>query len=299
MISFLLVIPTYKRPDALTATIESVLANSLLPTEILIIDDDTTSSELLTSFTNQAAEKGIALTYHKKDHTQLRRGLSESKNWAATLATSDIVLYLDDDVILDTNYCAELMKVWADHADETALIGVGGRISNNRSTGRFEQIYRTLFGLTGECAWDVNAVGFQVWDEGVQETQKSYYLHGGVSSYRRQLLVEQPFAMFSGGRTGLEDVEHCLRTKLAGYHFYYTPHAHLTHHPAPDGREAVYAAAKKESRNRLEIFARHCDHGSLARLHFVWATIGWIGKKVLSLQSRAAWGLIVGLFTAE
>jgi len=293
--SFSVIIPTYKRSDALTTTIESVLANSLLPTEILIIDDDSTSPELLDTFIDLAAKKGVALSYHKKDHTHMRRGLSESKNWAATLATSDIILYLDDDVILDINYCAELMKVWTDNADEAALIGVGGRISNNRPTSRFEQIYRTIFGLTGECAWDVNTVGFQVWDEGVAQTQKSYYLHGGVSSYRRDLILQHPFATFSGGRTGLEDVEHCLRAKLAGFHFYYTPHAHLTHHPAPAGREAIYAAAKKESRNRLEIYKRHSKKDILNRVHFIWSTVGWIGKKVLSRQWKAAQGLLSGL----
>jgi cellulose synthase/poly-beta-1,6-N-acetylglucosamine synthase-like glycosyltransferase len=275
--------------------VQSLLLNTLLPSEILIIDDDTIPLELLTSLTSEAGDKGVPLKYHKKDHTQMRRGLSESKNWAATLATCDIIFYLDDDVVLDREYCAELMKVWEEHEGEEHLIGVGGKISNNRPTGRFEQIYRTLFGLTGECAWDVNSVGFQVWDEGVTDTQKSYYLHGGVSSYRRELINQNPFATFSGGRTGLEDVEHCLRAKIAGYHFYYTPHAHLTHHPAPAGREAIYAAAKKEGINRREIFSRHCDSGSLARFHFAWANVGWIGKKVFSLQLRAAQGLVVGL----
>ena len=296
---FSVIIPTYKRSDALTTTVQSLLLNTRLPNEILIIDDDTIPSELLTSLTSEAGDKGVPLKYHKKDHTQMRRGLSESKNWAATLATEDIIFYLDDDVVLDREYCTELMKVWEEHGEEEYLIGVGGRISNNRPTGRFEQIYRTLFGLTGECAWDVNAVGFQVWDEGVTDTQKSYYLHGGVSSYRRELINQNPFATFSGGRTGLEDVEHCLRAKRASYHFYYTPHAHLTHHPAPAGREAIQAAAEKEGINRREIFVRHCDSSTLARFHFAWANVGWIGKKVFSLQLRAAQGLMAGLFTAK
>jgi len=289
---FSVIIPTYKRPDALTTTVQSLLLNTRLPSEVLIIDDDTIPLELLTSLTSEAGDKGVPLKYHKKDHTQMRRGLSESKNWAATLATEDIIFYLDDDVVLDREYCTELMKVWEEHGEEEYLIGVGGRISNNRPTGRFEQIYRTLFGLTGECAWDVNAVGFQVWDEGVTDTQKSYYLHGGVSSYRRELINQNPFATFSGGRTGLEDVEHCLRAKRASYHFYYTPHAHLTHHPAPAGREAIYAAAKKEGANRCEIFRLHTLKTLRNRLHFFWSSVGWTTKKILSGKWLAALGLL-------
>ena len=293
---FSVIIPTYKRPDALSDTVQSLLAGGILPSELLIIDDDTTPFELLTALTRQAEEKGVSLQYHKKDHSKLRRGLSESKNWAASLATNEIILYLDDDVILDTNYCAEILSVWKDKKDETMLVGVGGRISNNRQTGTFEKIYRKVFGLTGECAWDVNSVGFQAWDETVSHTQKAYYLHGGVSSYKRSFISEHPFAVFSGGRTGLEDVEHCLRCKLAGYHFYYAPKAHLTHHPASAGREAIYTAAKKESRNRKEIFSKYCKRSALNRVHFAWANVGWIGKKLASLQFSSARGLLVGLF---
>jgi len=287
-------IPTYKRPEALVATVQSLLRNTLLPSEILIIDDDVTPPEVVTLLTKQAKEKAVTLHYHKKDHTQIRRGLSESKNWAATLAISPIIFYLDDDVILDPQYCAELMHVWEQHEANQQLIGVGGRISNNRPTGRFERFYRRLFGLSGQCAWDVNSVGFQVWDEGVSQTQKGYYLHGGVSSYRRELINQNPFAVFSGGRTGLEDVEHCLRSKLAGYHYYYVPSAHLTHHPAPAGREAVYTAAVKESVNRREIFNQHCKKTVKNRLHFAWANVGWVGKKLLSRQFQSAKGLVFG-----
>jgi len=293
---FSVIIPTYKRPDALATTVRSLLENTHLPSEIIIIDDDTTPLELLTSLTSEAGDKGVPLKYHKKDHTQMRRGLSESKNWAATLATCDIIFYLDDDVVLDREYCAELMKVWKEHDGEEQLIGIGGKISNNRPTGRFEHIYRMVFSLSGECTWDVNRVGFQVWDEGVDETAKGHYLHGGVSSYRREILEKFPFDVFSGGRTGLEDVEHCLRVKNVGYHFYYVPSAHLTHHPAPAGREAIYAAAKKESLNRCEIFRRHCSQKIINKALFFWANTGWIGKKFLSMQWRAALGLVVGLF---
>jgi GT2 family glycosyltransferase len=296
--SFSVIIPTYKRPDSLQKTIESLLLNSLLPDEILIIDDDQIPTQLLTDLKSSCEGSGVALKYYKKNHKKIRKGLSESKNWAATLASGDIIFYLDDDVVLNINYCAELMSVWSAHKDDSNLIGVGGRISNNRRTSTFEKIYRNLFGLTGECAWDVNSVGFQVWDEGVSVTQKAYYLHGGVSSYRRSLIIKYPFATFSGGRTGLEDVEHCLRTKLAGYHFYYVPDAHLTHHPALAGRELVYAAAKKESVNRREIFNYHCNKNLIKRLHFAWANVGWIGKKIVTGQWVSARGLVAGLFVS-
>lgn len=295
--NFAVVIPTYKRTDALRGTIESILASTTLPTELIIIDDDQTSSEILEHFTEQCTTVGITFLYHQKDHAKVRRGLSESKNLAVTLTTAEIVYFLDDDVILDPKYFTELQKVWTTRSGEEKLAGVGGRISNNRPTTTIEKLYKKCFGLTGQYAWDVNDVGYQIWDESVTIAQKAQYMHGGVSSYRRTILQQFPFAVFSGGRTGLEDVDHCLRLKQAGYYLYYVPNAHLTHHPAPAGREAAYVAGHKEGKNRREIYRKYGNKTLFGRMHFVWSTIGWIGKKLLSRNFRAAKGLIVGSFS--
>ncbi|MFN3188087.1 MAG: glycosyltransferase family 2 protein [Candidatus Paceibacteria bacterium] len=292
---FSVVIPTYKRSDALQDTIASIWQNFLLPDEVIVIDDDLLPNSLVQKFQTEANNHDVAFFYYQKNHDEMRRGLSESKNWAVSLAQHEIICYLDDDVVLDKEYFSELIKVWEGNYGDEKLMGVGGCISNNRPTSNSEKIYRRIFGLAGECDWDVNDIGFQVWDEGVSETQKSYYLHGGVSSYRRELLKQYPFEVFSGGRTGLEDVEHCLRSKQAGYHFYYVPTAHLTHHPAPAGREAKYESGKKEAINRKEIFKKHCNQDFKHKLRFFWASIGWLGKKLLSGNYRGFMGMLSAL----
>lgn len=294
--NFSVVIATYKRPEALRDTLESIFLNTVIPTEIIIIDDDVTTPELLEHFNKVAAEKSISFTYHKKDHSVIRQGLSESKNLGAKMATEDIVFYLDDDVILNKNYFTEIVKVWEQNKNDTELAGVGGRISNNRKTGRLEKIYLRLFGLTGDCSWDVNEVGFQVWDESVVKTEKSYYMHGGVSSYRKEVLLAFPFATFSGGRTGLEDVEHSLRLKNDGKYLFYVPSAHLTHHPAEGGREAQFLSGVKESQNRKAIFTQLCKQDLKHRVWFVWSNIGWIKKKILSFNWIQALGMMKGFF---
>lgn len=296
---FSVIIPTYKRTEALVVTVESVVKNSLLPSSLIIIDDDVTLPETLNYLEKIVTEKNIEFIYHKKDHNVIRRGLSESKNLAVSLVTDEVICYLDDDVVLDVEYFNKLMQTWSYYSHETMLIGMGGKISNNRKTTRLEKKYRNFFGLNGEYNWDVNRVGFQSWNQKVTSTEKGYYIHGGVSSYRRELLKQFPFEVFSGGRTGLEDVEHCLRVKRAGYHFYYVPSAHLTHHPSSSGREVQFVSGKKESQNRLEIFKKHCSQTIGNKLYFIWANVGWIGKKVLSGNWRYALGMVVGYVSSK
>jgi glycosyltransferase involved in cell wall biosynthesis len=293
---FSVVIPTYKRPGALIVAFRSVLSNTRIPTELIIIDDDAVPEDMLSEMRKACTDVPVSFQYHKKDHTKMRRGLSESKNWAAELARHDVIFYLDDDVELDTEYFAEMMKVWKEHWSDEKLVGMGGRVANNRKQSWFEKrIFNPLFGLSGKCVWDVNDVGFQVWDESVSETQRAYYMHGGVSSYRRTYIQKDPFAVFAGGRTALEDVEYCLRAKRAGYYFFYVPSAYLTHYPKPHRRESRFSAGVKESQNRKYIFRTLCPQNFRHRAWFLLANMGWILKKKLTFKLREALGLFAGL----
>ena len=287
-----IVIPTYKRPESLAKTLDSILLGSSLPTTVLIIDDDALPDDFISKYRRLFSKAKVDFAYHKKDHVVHRKGLSESKNLGYELAVEDIVFYLDDDVVLDRDYVREIMNAWKNNKNDERLFAVGGRISNNRKQSRIEHAYYWLFGLKGDLAWDVNKVGFQCWDESVTEIQKAHYLHGGVSSYRTELLRQFGFAEFSGGRTGLEDVEIGLRTKQAGYHMLYVPSAQLAHYHEPSGRENAYESGAKESRNRKEIFRTLCEQSLANKLHFAWANIGWVLKKFLSGNVRYGIGML-------
>lgn len=294
---FSVIVPTYKRPHVLRVALESFLDNTRMPDEVIVVDDDSLPDDFKQEMERRFAEKNVPFHYRQKDHTVMRRGLSESKNWAAELAQHEIIWYIDDDVALEHDHFECMMSVWEAHAEDTKLFGIGGRAVNHRRTFPFEKVFRRLFGLTGECSWDVNPVGFQVWDESVEHVERGYYFHGCSSSYRRALIQEMPFATFSGGRTALEDVEHCLGAKNKGYYFLYNPTARLIHYHAPMGRDAAFAAGIKESKNRKEIFARHCTHDLQHRLWFAWANVGWTLKKALAFKFKEAGGMIVGLFS--
>lgn len=296
---FSVVIPTYKRPETLVVAFRSVISNTLVPSEIIIVDDATLSSDLLSEMRRLSEGASIPLHYHKKDHTKIRRGLSESKNWATKLAKYDVLFFLDDDVELDSEYFKKSMEVWEEQWDDEKLIGIAGHVLNNRMQSWFEKyIYNRIFGLTGEYSWDVNDVGFQVWDNSVSNLQKAFYMHGCSSSYRRKALFELSFATFSGGRTALEDVGHGLSVKHNGYYFLYVPNAHLMHYQAEVGRESAFSSGRKESRNRREIFKEHCNNDARHKIWFYWANVGWVLKKVFARKFREAGGMVRGLLKA-
>ncbi len=292
---FSLTIPTYKREQALLKALRCVLDGSRIPDEILIIDDAQIKKSTLEQIKSLVDIKKIKFVYYKKDHSKHRRGLSESKNLAIDLAENEIIFFIDDDVFVDKFYFEKIMDVWENNKDPK-LFGVGGKITNNRKQSFFEKsIYNKIFALTGELSWDVNEVGYQVWDEAVVELEKAYYIHGGVSSYKRAYLKQFGFKTFSGGRTGLEDVELSLRVKKAGFYFLYEPSAQVLHLHEVNGRERPFLSGKKEMQNRKEIFNMHCSQSRRQSLVFVWASTGWILRKLLSLQFSYAAGMLAAL----
>jgi glycosyltransferase involved in cell wall biosynthesis len=291
--NFSVVIPTYKRPDDLKRCLTSVFSQSVLPTELIVVDDDALSEFFLRDVREQADEKGVVFVYLKKSDTEKLRGSSQSRNLAIEYVSTDVMVVLDDDIVLSDDYFLALQDVWI---DDELLLGVGGVIINNRSIGLLDRLYRRLFGLSSTYAWDVNVVGYQVWDDRIQSLSKGYYAHGGLFAYNVQKLKElNGFTEFSEGRNALEDVDFFLRAKQAGYYTLVEPLMRAHHKHSPVSRESAYQTGFRETANRIVIFKDHCAKGFLTRLWFEWATIGWIFRQVLAGNVRKAYGMFTAL----
>lgn len=292
---FSLVIPTYNRPDDLKKCLDSVLAQRRLPDEVLLIDDGNLDKKMVTWCQQEFSARGADFVYRPKDHRREERGLSESKNIALDLAREEIIFIIDDDVVLEEDYCQHIMAAWEDNETEPKLIGIGGVIKNNRRRSGGEKLFHAFFGLGSRWSWDVNGAAFQVWDDAVRVRQKAYYMHGGASSYRRSLAQTIRFSVFVGGRTSLEDVDFCLEAKLRGYHMMIEPASRLEHFPSAVSREDYYLIGLKEGNNRREIFFHHYPRaGFRRRFWFYWANIGWILRQFLSGQFIKGVGMARG-----
>lgn len=293
--NFSIVIPTYNRPEALGACLEAVLGQSLRPTELMVIDDGDLEETLITKYRDRAESVGTSFIYYKKNHSEERRGLSESKNIALSKCQAEFIVYLDDDIVIQSGFLTALFQIWEENYSDTELIGVGGVIRNNRSITKFEKIYNRLFGLGSNKDWDITAAGFQVWNDQIKSPSQGFYAHGGLVSLRRRLAHQLSFSVFEGGRTGLEDVDFCFRAKQAGFHFIIQPKAAADHNHSREARETEYLSGQKESRNRREIFKKSGRRNFSVRILFNWSLLGWILRQFLAGHFLKGLGMIRGL----
>lgn len=294
---FTLTVPTYKRPDDLKKFLDSVASQTLLPQEVWVIDDDQTPEDLLDKYKKIFNDLGVEFNYYRKDHQKDDEslGLSTSRDLAIKLANNEAVFILDDDLVLDPNYCKYSMDAWEKEDDEN-MIGVGGIIANERVKSKIEVLYNKIFGLTSKYKWDVNRVGFQVWDQSIQERQKAYYVHGGVCVYKKSLTSKLKFNCFTGGRPGLADLDFSLRAKNSGLYYIIEPKAKADHFHSGGGRESDFVAGFKEGRNRKIIFKNNCPQNLGNKIIFIWAMIGWALRAFLTLKLKKGIGMIAGSF---
>jgi len=294
--NFSVVILTYNREKGLRDCLTSILKQTLLPFEVLIIDDGDLPMEFLRETKKGFDDKKIKFIYYKKNHKEERRGLSESKNIALNLINNDIFFILDDDLIIDYNFFEKITRDWKSN-DDPNLIGIGGIIKNNRKKRNLEEIYNKIFGLTSKYKWDINNIGFQVWDEEIIKKEKGYYAHGGVCSYKKSLIKKiGNFSVFDGGRTALEDVDFCLRAKNKGYYLIIEPKAGVTHNHKSLKRESSFLMGVKEGHNRKIIFQNNCKKNFRNYTWFCWANTGWILRQFLTGNFLKGFGMMGGFF---
>lgn len=290
---FSVVIPTYNRPGALKRCLASIVAQSVLPDEIFMIDDGDLAHDVKERMRVLCEGNGIRFIYYQKDLTKERRGTSESRNRALEFVSNDFLI-LDDDIRLEPGFSEAVSALWEKKKGEPGLAGIGGVIVNHRRKNVFEKAVLALFGLNSKERWDVNGVAFQVWDDEMEEASKGHYIHGGLCLYRKAVVSELGFTSFGGGRAALEDVDFCLRAKKAGYHFYIEPKAKAFHDHAPGARETEWQVGKKENANRRLIFRAGCPQDAFHRAWFAWASFGWILRQFLAGHLAKGMGMIQG-----
>jgi glycosyltransferase involved in cell wall biosynthesis len=89
------IIPTRNRSELLRETVNSVLSQTLLPQEILIVDDHSSSDHADALRDIAASNSCISLL-----RTDERKGVSAARNLGLEKATSDYILFIDDDDLI-------------------------------------------------------------------------------------------------------------------------------------------------------------------------------------------------------
>lgn len=195
-------VPCYNAERFIAGCIESLLAQSRPPDEILVVDDGSTdrTGQVLARL---QGVRVITLAQNK--------GVAHARNVLLNNASGEAIVFIDADTVADPDLIRELEAYY-----EEGAAGVGGRAIEAAGDSLADR-WRRLHACQGH---------------GDEFKASVDFLWGVCSSYRRQVLLE------AGGfderfRTNGEDAEMGFRLNRVGKRLAYTPDA-LVHHQRTD-----------------------------------------------------------------
>ena len=289
-VSVSVVISTKDREEELLKCIQSIAKQTIKPAEVLIIDDGNIPESVKEIVKKHFFKKDIFLKYFKKD----KPGLSESRNLGAEKAAGDIILFLDDDVILENDYIENLLKVWTERWNEKWLAGVSGIITNIKTPSFFGKIFTKFFCLYSSKPFTVLPWGFQTWGWEIKKEEQVDWLPGCNMSFRKEIFYNYKFKPLQPGRTGAEDVEFCLHIKNEDYYFVITPTAKLIHNQSLVGREDAFITGFKEGINRKIIFNMYAKKSIKNYFCFCVAAVGYALRLFITGHCSMGFGVVRG-----
>ena len=287
------------RPEPLLKLLKSVMAQTLYPNAILIIDGSTdTKTEIVLKenvFRN--------LSYHKVDQTN--RGLTKQRNYGINLVDgqTEIICFLDDDTILSSNYFEALVNTYTEKPDALAI---GGYITNEvnwqKQTTSNDTNYfyydgwqrkeplrfkiRRLFGVLPDVPpgfmpsfSNGRSVSFLPPSGKVYPVEQ---IMGGVSSYKKEVFDILNFSTYFEGYGLYEDADFSLRLAKQGA-LYINTAAQLEHYHEASGRPNKFSYGKMVIRNGWYVWRVKYPNPKL-KARFKWHVTAILLTKVRLLN---------------
>ena len=218
--------------------------------------------------------------YHKPELS----GLTAAKNFGIDQAIGEIILFLDDDVVLLPGFLNELLS-----GIEHGFDGVSGvQIQDSSNKSKMSEIYSTIFqrGYLRDRRRYINR-NFNRLPRYVS----SQVLSGGLTAYRRDLLISERFDTNLVSYCLGEDKEYSLRVSVKGAKLAICTKALAFHFRHPEGKpnpieryEAKTALVKYLQTRNEQVTGKKNLWASNWALFGIFVEACFVGAKSRSLQ---------------
>ncbi len=195
------VIPTHNGEATLAACLESLQASSLLPAEVIVVDDASTdgTAEIARRF-------GCRIVGLDKN-----LGAARAKNCGAAIATGDILFFTDDDVSVSRDALAHLIE----NFDNPQVVGVVGLLDRKVPFDGFASHFKNLWMRFTYAKVPRERIGLFYTSVAAMRREVFLQLGGFDENYR--------------GASIAEDTEFGQRAWAAGHRIVLDPRAVVTH----------------------------------------------------------------------
>lgn len=220
------IIPTYNREKCLLDTLRSILQQKYSNFEIIVIDQSEIISEEKKQLIKSEPNK---IRYFKTDD----RGRSLAKNYGILQAKGDLILFCDDDILVEAGFLETHANIYK--IDPLIAAASCRLVEEGDPSGAVESPLRTTwYGKLVNKPWS---------------TRSGYVssLNGGNMSFKREVLIKVGFfEEYFEGTSMVEEPDMAYRVIKSGYKVYFCADTTVQHFPQYNGNVAYMKEKRAE-----------------------------------------------------
>lgn len=282
------VIITKDRHDDIVECIKSILGQTILPMELIIVDASKTK-KIRSVIRKLLNGQNIDFVYIYSEP-----GTSYQRNLGIKEVKGDMVFFFDDDVTLDRDYHQEILNVYRRDKNKN-IGGVGGVIKNFHRFSGIAKTYRRLFFLPiGEGNDEVFPSGFPNFTTKPKNIKEVRVLDGCNMSYRKDVLKDFKFDESLRGYALGEDADLSYRVSHR-YKLIVTPFAKVEHKVSGVSRITTAELEEKHIVNSHYLFKKNVPQTNGNKIYFSWSRIGLIIHSIVQAVRYGDSGWIIGM----
>jgi glucosyl-dolichyl phosphate glucuronosyltransferase len=266
------IIPTKYRPEDIEATVQTLLRQTAMPGQIVVVDQSTDQEcrtrleKLLEDL--PAEQRARTVLCHIYDPTIV--GAAAARNRGMAAAAGSIWLFLDDDVELEAPFIEKLLEVYERYP---AAVGVSGVFTNYRKPRWILNLWRRIFQRgpfwdeRQEIYWNADRLR----DAGPVPVKR---FTGALMSFRASRVKDLRFDENVRG-TSAEDADFCARVPVGkGEALLIAPGARLFHKLSSGGRSKKHWVYTEMER-AYYLYVRNWNRGVKNRICMAWLIVGY------------------------
>jgi glycosyltransferase involved in cell wall biosynthesis len=280
-------IATLRRPDILRGALESIVACSPPPDEIIIVDGDPDASA--EPVAAAYADHGISVVYLRSP-----AGLARQRNVAVDAAGSDVICFVDDDVVVDAGLFGPIAETFRD----PSVVGATGRVIEEETrsvVGKHSPIRSFLPGGGREGFF--TRYGYPHRLVHLEEPKDIGFMHGSLMVARVDVARLVRFDDSMPGYALAEDEDFSYRVSRIG-RIRYEPRARLHHLKTGFRTLDQRAFGRDVVNNRLHLFRKNFPQTRRAKVEFALFVGLLVAHRLANREWRGALGLTEGALQA-
>ncbi len=256
-LSVSVILPTHDRPAELGVAIDSIMAQSRGPDELIIIDDGISPAR--PDIDRWAKHSGVRFIYEKRD----RPSLPASRNRGLAIATGDIIVFSEDDVTWPVDYLEKLIELY--ESDTEGVVAAIGAVVIEPDDKKFSRrVFDCLAEALGRGKWRprLNQARYARLPENLRgKLTPASRLSGGAMSLRSASLGPFRFDESLDGYALGEDREFCYRFSQQ-HSIYLGPQLKVAHRAAGRSSAGMYGRGQMFAANNLHIAGKSLGGGA-------------------------------------